>query len=163
MIKKVKVELLEPGVYVQDFNSDWRTNNLFINQTLIRDKKVISILQGWGIKEVYIDTDKGKDVIESIPAREALLETDLGLKKMAEQRPVSTRNIPLSEELAVAKNIKKQAVTVIQNVMDKVREGKPLETEETYQLIVQMEKSVTRNRDALILLTKIRKKDPRKT
>ncbi len=159
MIKKVKIELLEPGVFVHDFNCDRRSNNLVTSQTLIRDKRIIEILGSMGIREIYIDTDKGIDVRESIPAQEARRDTEKGLHEIAEKQPASIRNIPLAEELKVAKNIKKQAVTVIRRVMEGVREGKPLETEETFQLIEKMEKSVTRNRDALVLLTMIRKKD----
>lgn len=159
MIKKVKIELLEPGVFIHDFNCGWQSNNLITSQTLIQDKKVIGILDSWGIREVYIDTDKGKDVYESRPAIEIREKTERGLKQIAETQPASIRNIPLKEELAVAKNIKKQAVTVIHKVMESVREGEPLETDESYQLIDKMEKSVSRNRDALVLLTRIRKKD----
>lgn len=159
MIKKVKVELLEPGVFVHDFNCDMRSNNLVASQCVIRDRKIIEILDSMGIKEIYIDTDKGIDVREAIPAHQARRETDQGLQRIAAKHPASTRSIPLREELAVAKNIKKQAVTVIRNITESVREGKPLEAEDAFQLIEKMEQSVTRNRDALLLLTMIRKKD----
>lgn len=159
MIKKVKIELLEPGVFIHDYNCDRQSSNLITSQTVVHNKKVIEILGDMGIREVYIDTDKGIDIEESIPAHQARRDTEEGLHKIAELQPASTRNIPLTVELKVARNIKKQATTVIRNVMEKVREGKPLETEEAYQLVEKMETSVTRNRDALVLLTMIRKKD----
>jgi HD-GYP domain-containing protein (c-di-GMP phosphodiesterase class II) len=159
MIKKVKIEQLEPGVFVHDFNCDWESTNLLINQAKIKDYKIIDILASWGIREVYIDTDKGIDVNESVPILEARRDIDEGLKRIAGKKNDSIRTVPLKEELAVAKNIKKQAVSVIKKVMESVGEGKPLQTGEAYQLVDQMEKSVIRNRDALVLLTRIRKKD----
>ncbi|MBI5556384.1 MAG: HD-GYP domain-containing protein [Deltaproteobacteria bacterium] len=159
MIKKVKVEKLRPGIFVHDFNTDWNSGNLLTNQTLIRDVKIIDILHSWGIKEVYIDTDKGFDVSDAKPALEARLDTDSALREMAREKPAAASNFPLKEEILLAKKIKKQAVNVIMKAMETVREGKPLETENAYQLIVQMEKSIARNRDALVLLTRIRRKD----
>ncbi|MEJ2691097.1 MAG: HD-GYP domain-containing protein [Deltaproteobacteria bacterium] len=159
MIKKVKIELLEPGVFVHDFNSDRRSSNLITSQTLIRDRRIVEILGSMGIREVNIDTDKGIDVQESIPALEVRTEIEEGLHELAAKQPDSIRNIPLTEELAVARKIKSQAVSVIRNVIESVRKGKPLETGEAFHLVEEMENSVTRNRDALVLLTMIRKKD----
>lgn len=159
MIKKVKVDQLKPGVFVHDFNCAWKNNNLIINQTLIKDEKVIDTIRSWGLQEVYIDTDRGLDIGEAKTEFEAKRETDSGLHRLAESKPYTGRQAPLKEELAVADNIKKEAANVIQQAMDTVREGKPLETDNALQLIEKMEKSVSRNKDALVLLTKIRRKD----
>ena len=70
MIKKINVEQLRPGIYVHDFNCDWAGVNIFINQALIRDEKAIEIIRSWGIKEVYIDTDRGLDVLRAKTAGE---------------------------------------------------------------------------------------------
>ncbi len=159
MIKKIKVDQLKPGVFVHDFNCAWRSDNLIINQTKVRDTKIIDILHSWGIKEVYIDTDRGLDISEAKPATEARQETDKALHKLAETQPAAPRFIPLEEELSVAENIKKEATNIIQRAMDSVKTGQPLETQEAYHLIEKMEKSVIRNKDALVLLSQIRKKD----
>jgi HD-GYP domain-containing protein (c-di-GMP phosphodiesterase class II) len=159
MIKKVKVDQLIPGVFVHDFNCGWRSDNLIINQTRVKDTKIIDILHSWGIREVYIDTDRGLDVEDARPAAEVRRETDEALHRLAEAQPATTRFIPLDEEITMARNIKKEAIHVIQRVMDAVSTGQPLETREAYQLIDKMEKSVSRNKDALVLLTQIRKKD----
>jgi len=159
MIKKIKVEQLEPGVFVHDFNCDWRTNNLVASQMMIRDRKIISILQEWGIREVYIDTDRGKDIEEARPEIEVRHQTEKALKGLVASKSTYVRTIPLREEIAIARNIKKQAVSVIEKAMDHVRQGDSLEPEGAYDLVNEMHQSVTRNRDALILLTRIRKKD----
>ncbi|MFH1214913.1 MAG: HD-GYP domain-containing protein [Pseudomonadota bacterium] len=159
MIKKVKIEDLKPGFFVHDFNCGFNSSYLLANQTLIKDIRIIDHLRSFGIKEVYIDTNKGADVSDPISEIGVKQGTDKGLRQLAQEEPISIRNIPLKEELLVAQNIKKQAVIVIRNAINSVSAGKPLETEEASQLITKMEKSVTRNRDALVLLTRIRKKD----
>lgn len=159
MIKKVKIEQLKPGVFVHDFNCDWRSSNLVASQMLVRDRKLIDVLHSLGIHEVYIDTDRGYDIDAAMPQIEAQRQTEQALKSLATSKPAHARAIPLSEEIAVARNIKKQAVTVIEKAMDNVRQGKPLETEGAFQLVDKMQKSVSRNPDALVLLTRIRNKD----
>jgi predicted transcriptional regulator len=144
---------------VHDFNCDWKTENRILDPTLIRSNKIIDILLSWGIKEVYIDTEKGLDVEEAKTTIELKSETVSALHKLAVKKPTVASNIPLREELAVAKNIKKQAINIINQAMGDAQAGNPVDTEGANQLIEKMDKSIMRNRDALVLLTRIRKKD----
>ena len=48
MIKKVRIEQLEPGVFIHDFNCDLKSNKLVTNQALIQSTKIIEILDSWG-------------------------------------------------------------------------------------------------------------------
>ncbi len=159
MIKKVKVEQLAPGIFVHDFNCEWRTNNMIFNQVLIKDRKIIDILTSWGIKEVFIDTGRGLDVSDARPAIEVRIETDNALLALAQKESPPSPKVSFQEEFAMAKNIKKHAINVIEQAMTAVRTGKQLETKSAYALVEQMDESITRNRDALVLLTRIRKKD----
>ncbi len=158
MIKKVKVDQLKPGVYIHDFNCGWNTDKILSDHIVIKNEKIIDIIRSWGLKEVYIDTDRGLDV-DGKSALEASRETDEALHHLAKSKPKARRQRPLREELILANNIKKEAVNVIQQSMNAVQEGKPLETEGAFHLIEKMEDSVSRNKDALVLLTRIRKKD----
>ena len=159
MIKKVKVEQLKPGVFVHDFNCDWKGENVRIDQTLIKDGKTFDIIRSWGIQEVYIDTERGLDVESARPVHEVNRETDKALHKLAVAQPSPPRQVSLEEELILAKSIKKEAVNVIERSILRVQAGQPLEIENVYQLVEKMEESVIRNKDALLLLTKMRQKD----
>ncbi|MBC8318373.1 MAG: HD-GYP domain-containing protein [Desulfobulbaceae bacterium] len=159
MIKKITIDQLKPGVFIHDFDSGWHTENLFINQTLVKNVKTIDIIRSWGIKEVYIDTERGLDIDAAKTAREVRDETDKSLHELAKADPSSSYYIPLKEEIAIAENIKKEAASVIQRATANILAGEPLETEDAFQLIEKMGDSVTRNKDALILLTRIRQKD----
>ncbi len=108
---------------------------------------------------MYIDTERGLDVEDGILSQEVRQETETALQRLAEDEPYTARYLPLNEEISMAKKIKKEAVGLIQRAMANVREGKPIETEDAYPLIEKMQNSVTRNKDALVLLTRIRKKD----
>lgn len=159
MIKKVKVEQLRPGIFVHDFNCDWRSNNLVINQVLIKDTKIIDILVSWGIKEVYIDTDRGLDVSDAKPALEVKLEADSAILTLSKKNPLPAPTVAFKEELSMARKIKTQAINIMEKTMNDIRQGKPLQTASTYGLLEKMDESISRNKDALVLLTRIRNKD----
>lgn len=159
MIKKIKVDQLKPGIFIHDFDCGWHTENLFINQTLIKSDKTIEIIRSWGIKEVFIDTDRGLDIDEAKSAKEVEVETDERLLKLGEDDSTSSYGMPLRDEVALAIDIKKEAASVIERAKANIKAGEPLETDDAYQLIDRMEESVSRNKDALLLLTRIRKKD----
>ena len=159
MIRKIHVDQLRPGIFVHDFNCKMTGENVLINQTLIKTEKAIEIIRSWGIKEVFIDTTRGLDVAHGKTVRKMPGSIDNSLHKVALKQPSVSPKIPLKEEIQLAKNIKKEAVGIIQRALNSVQEGKPLEAGYAYDLIGKMEESVTRNQDALILLTRIKKKD----
>ena len=159
MIRKIHVDQLKPGIFIHDFNCKMTGENVLINQTLIKSEKAIEIIRSWGIKEVFIDTARGIDIAHTKTVRKMPRSTDKALHKMAVAQPSVSPKIPLKEEIQLARNIKKEAVGIIQRALNSAQEGKPLEAEYAYDLIEKMEESVSRNQDALILLTRIRRKD----
>jgi putative nucleotidyltransferase with HDIG domain len=160
MIKKIKVEQLRPGIFVHDFNCDWAGDNIFINQALINNEKAVKIISSWGIKEVYIDTERGLDVKRAKTACEVQQKTDNDLNKLARKRNKTVPpSVPLKEEIQMGRKIKKEAVDIMRRTMASVQEGKQVDVNNTFQLVKKMEASISRNPDALVMLTRIRKKD----
>jgi len=160
MIKKIRIEQLRPGIFVHDFNCDWAGENIFINQALIKSEKAIEIIRSWGIKEVYIDTERGLDVKRAKTASEVQQKTDNNLNKLAWKRKKTTApSVPLKEEVQMARKIKKEAIDIMQQTMASVQEGKQVDVDRAFQLVENMGASISRNQDALIMLTRIRKKD----
>lgn len=159
MIKKARVSDLKPGVFIHDFNCDWSVDNLYIEQNYIHDPGIIEILKSWGIKEVYIDTDKGADVTTPKPTRHNGSESVEFTTNKNESTWGKIARVPLKKELEPARKIASEAVNLVQQVNQQVMEGKPIEAGQTYDLALKMKDSINRNRDALLLLTRIRKKD----
>lgn len=160
MIKKIKTEQLRPGIFVHDFNCDWAGENIFISKALIKDEKAIKIIRSWGIKEVYIDTDLGLDVERAKTAHEVQQETNRNLHKLAQRKRTETPPpIALKDEVQMARTIRTEAVVTMREAMKAVQEGKCIDLDSAFQLVEKMKDSVTRNKDALVLLTRIRKKD----
>ncbi len=155
MIKKVKVEDLKIGVFVHDFNCDWNGGILYIEQNLIKSKNIIDILKSWRIKEVYIDTERGLDIEGSKTPRKARSK----LAGIGQTRNVARPKVSLAGELPVARTITQDAIKIMQQANQQAMEGKLSDAGPIYDLADRMKVSINRNRDALLLLTRMRKKD----
>jgi len=70
MIKKIKVEQLKPGVFVDDFNCGWLHHPYLTDRTMLKTDKQIQKVVKYGIRELYIDTDKGLDIDDAPTQRE---------------------------------------------------------------------------------------------
>lgn len=162
MIKRVRTENLQPGNFIHDFNCGWNGGNIFIDQTLIADRKMIDIIRSWGIKEVYIDTERGRDIDNAPPAEEQSRVRQIDAPKKPPQQPEkhpAPPSVPLSVEVKKAKKLRNDAVKIVRHTLQQVHEGKTPDVGLTYELARRMRASISRNRDALLLLTRIRKKD----
>ena len=127
MIKKIKTDQLRIGVFVHDFNCTNSQDRVFISKALIQTEKSIQIIRSWGIKEVYIDTEKGIDVESGKSAQEVRQKTDRCLHKIALQSKPIAPSIPLKEELKVVRNIKEEAVILMQRITDSMLDGKDVD------------------------------------
>jgi putative nucleotidyltransferase with HDIG domain len=126
---------------------------------LVKSQKLIDIISSWGIKEVYIDTERGIDVADSKSPLEIRQKTDEKIHRIAKDSQAVLEQVPLVEEAAEAAIIRNEAVSLIQQSLQLASEGKPPEVGSTYDLASKMKDSIQRNRDALVLLTRIRSKD----
>ncbi len=168
MIKKIKVEQLKPGMFIHDFNCGWLQHPFFSNSIKIKKEKTINKIIDNGIREVYIDTGRGPDVIDAPTEDEVKRDIRSEIDKVAcaERTPESEPNpkfapkkVLLQEELARAKSIEKEAKNTVLNIMDDVRFGKQIETEKIKPVVAKMVGSILRNEDAFISLSRIRTAD----
>lgn len=158
MIKKVKVQQLKPGMYIHDMNCGW-LEHPFVSGTLkIKNEQEIAKIVGSGIREVYIDTERGLDVADAPTAQEARAEVEKEMIEVAQKaKPVDTAS--LHEELAKAQKVHSEANRIVHGLLQDARLGKQLELEQVDPVVEQMTSSIFRNRDALLSLCKIKTKD----
>ncbi len=145
-------------MYIHDMNCGWMNHPFMNNNLKIRDDATIEKVIRHGISEVYIDTDKGLDVIDAPTQDEVNREIEEGLNKVVEIKR-EAKEVPLKEELVRAVAIKKEAKQTITNIMDDVRFVKQIRTEQVENVVEKMVDSIFRNHDALVSLGRIRKVD----
>jgi HD-GYP domain-containing protein (c-di-GMP phosphodiesterase class II) len=165
MIKKIKIQQLCIGMYVYDLNCGWLNHPfLFGNSMKIKDKAVINKIVQFGIRELFIDTEKGLDVPEESssadaksPAGEDRHEIKVKPDKTEKRKQRKPENVPITEELNKARKIKHKTIQMIQGIMDNIKLGKQIEKGPAEEVVNDIVDSVFRNQDALIGLGRLRK------
>lgn len=157
MIKKIAIEQLQLGMYIHDLNCGWLDHGFLRTRFLLKSDASLDKIRQIGIRELYIDTERGLDVSLALTEEEVTeaLEQDLAL--VAQEIPKDERSTPLAVERIQAKRILNEAIGVIGGLMNDARLGKPVELEHANALIDEMISSVFRNPDALLAFTRIRR------
>jgi len=159
MIKKVKTSQLKKGMFIHDLNCGWMEHPFLSNKIRIKDEKIIRKIIDHGIKDVYIDTEKGLDLPSAPSAEEVKKETEKDLEKLVKNEDKKDENISTRQEISEAKNVKKEAKLIVSNIMKDVRLGKQIEVEKVSNTVDKMIDSILRNSSALITLSRLKQKD----
>lgn len=159
MIKKIPVNQLEPGMYVSDFNAGWLNHPFAFNSMMIESEANVAHVVAAGIRELYIDTDKGRDVGDHVPtAPEAARETQAQVMHMAESsRPLAPEpRVSLAEEMSRARNTFGEATRIIRGLMDDIRLGRQIEIATTKPTVEKIAASVMRNSNAMMTMRRLK-------
>jgi len=125
----------------------------------IPNDAMIAELKRRGIKEVYIDTERGLDEADAYTQAEVEQQNQTKLNKAGSLDMASAGSVSVEEELLKAHKLQDKAKNIMTGVLSDIKFGKPLETEGFDDLADGMIDSVLRNHNALACLGRIRAKD----
>lgn len=74
MLKKIKSSQIRQGMYVQELCTSWMSSPFWQKSFPIDNQTTIEKIIDAGIRELWIDTDKGCDVLEVKPEVEKVVE-----------------------------------------------------------------------------------------
>ena len=159
MIKKISIQQLKPGMFIHDINCVWMEHPFLVGTLKIKNDQTIKKIADLGVREVYIDTLKGLDVIDAPTEAEVNAEIEHKMLAMVQQTKPITTTSTLSEELERSRKVYSEANKIISNIMHDVRIGKQIEVERIDPVVEKMANSILRNKDALLSLCRIKNKD----
>jgi len=142
--KKIRIDQLEVGMYVEDVYNTRGILMLSAN-TLVGDASQLVVLKKQGIKWLYIDTAKGKDVVS------AKTENDLSANAQRVQREDE-----YFKELDNAKIVHRQTLQTVREVLDSIRLGASFSVDKVEKAAESVVESIIRNPDTLISLCQIK-------
>jgi cyclic di-GMP phosphodiesterase len=158
-IKKIAVEQLRPGMYVHDLNVSWMDHPYLSHRMLVKDEATVTEIAGLGVRELYIDTDRGADVPDA-PTREAVqTELDQHLADLASEGGSATARASLAQEIARAGQMHQEANRIVRDMLADIRLGKQIEMEKIEPMVERMVDSIFRCQDALLPLASLKQHD----
>jgi HD-GYP domain-containing protein (c-di-GMP phosphodiesterase class II) len=163
--KRVPVSSLRPGVYVLELDQTWFQTPFVFHRRLIKDSEEIELLKKHGIRQVFIDIERGIDVEPAPAARAAPAETARGNNK--ETGPAASRtrlsSVPaptvetVLKELETGRTIHEEALSIARDIFEGVGSGAPVNSPVARKVVTNLLSSVTRSPEANLLLTQVRR------
>lgn len=160
MIKRIPLHQLKPGMFVHDLNCSWVVHPLFLTRFKVKSDREIEKIATLGVREVYIDSVLGDDLLDALTMDEVEQNVETELLQLVETvEGMPECRIPKDEEIKAAVGIHQRANQVIRNMMSDVRLGRQLERGGIEDAIEGIADSILRNSNALIQLSQIKNKD----
>lgn len=156
MLKRINVEQLRVGMFIQKFCSTWDESPFWRTSLLLDNPKDLEKIQASGVEEVWIDISKGLDIAK--PAVENI-EAEPAVQKNVPPPVVAPRRASFDDEMARAKKICADGKTAVTTMFQEARMGNALNTARAHSLVEEISSSVMRNPDALISLARLKNKD----
>lgn len=161
MIKKIPVGQLKIGMHVSDFNAGWLEHPFVLNSMLMESDVHLQKVRSAGIRELYIDTDKGMDVGDAPTVQEA----DRLVRQEMEQQTGAVRpagmlpRASLAEEMHRARNTFNEATRIIRGIMEDARLGRQLDLAAAKPTVEKIAASVMRNSNAMMTMRRLQHHD----
>ncbi len=167
MLKKIPLEHLRLGMYIHELGGSWINHPFWKSAFKLADLRQLQQLRDSAVREVWIDTSKGLDVlVEQAVAACAGGPDEPGQKGLAGAVPdapsgqrAAVQPATLREEMARATRIIDQSRGAMRTMFQDVRLGKAIDPEHCLPLVNDITQSVARNPGALVSLARLKTSD----
>ncbi len=162
---KIKTDDLRIGMFVADMGRSWIKHPFLTNKKLVTSVKQIEKLKECGIREVYIDPQRGWNLGREENPENNGKQIKNGLFPGPQKEIFSLSHLdsssfegktPIHQELKEARKVHEEAKIVIRQVMQDLRMGRNIESDKVKRVVQRMTESILRNPDALASLTRLK-------
>ncbi|WP_312569620.1 HD-GYP domain-containing protein [Comamonas sp.] len=147
MLKKIRIEQLQVGMYVHTLCGAWLAHDFWRTSFLVDTTEVLAKLRASPVQEVWIDTRKGLNTTQALPASV--------LAAFAED----TTPASLNQELERASAMCDEASDAVMRMFSEARMGRALDLSTASTLVQAVCSSVERHPDALISMARLKTSD----
>lgn len=159
MIKRISTSELCVGMFIHDLDAHWMDHPFFSSRFLIQDEKSIQRIASAGLRRVYIDTSRGKDVDGGLSEASVDRALHTELESVVEQSARITRSVPAAVEMERARTLFRETTMVVRNLMTATRSGRQVDVAVLDPVAERMVQSAFRNPHALAGIARIKTKD----
>jgi len=159
MLKRIGVEHLRTGMFIQELCGSWMEHPFWRTAFLLTDAADITRIRESGIKEVWIDTHKGLDIPEGKAKEDSDLQVEQELTEVASSAPKPVERASFAQEMDRARKICDKSKEAVASMFQEARMGKALDADEALPLVEEISSSIMRNPGALLSLARLKNKD----
>ncbi|WP_310388110.1 HD-GYP domain-containing protein [Roseateles sp.] len=161
MRKKINVDELELGMYLEEICGSWIDNPFWRSRFVLSDPKEIAMLRASKVSEVWIDVSKGADVWPTTAVAElGVLENDAPDDARRSMAMSSDRTpTPIADEIDRAARICAAGKEAVTSMFHEARMGNAVNASGVVTLVQEISDSVARNPSALISLARLKTAD----
>jgi len=156
MLKKIPVGELRLGMHLHELCGAWLDHPFWKTKFVLADPQDLRKLQASGVKEVWIDAAKGRDVDAPAPAA-AVAPPPVPV--VAAAPPTHAAPASMSEELQRATRLFNQSRIAVSSLFNEARMGKALDADNCRPLVDEIASSVWRNPGAIVSLARLKTHD----
>ncbi|RYY76996.1 MAG: HD-GYP domain-containing protein [Gammaproteobacteria bacterium] len=160
MLKRIAAKDIRMGMFITELCGSWMEHPFFKTKFLLEDSQDLESLLKSGIKEVWINTEKGLDADEIVQGKtlsDIELETEAMLHDVV--RTKSTEKTSMAVEVKNAQKICARAKEAVIIMFNDARMGRAIEVENAQLLVEEIADSVLRQPHALISLARLKNSD----
>lgn len=163
MLRKIPTDHLRVGMFVHEVCGSWLEHPFWRGSFMVTAEEQIAQLGA--IREVIIDTDKGRDVDMRVVSGIELPSTDFSdlpeplSSEPSQAAPAAMQRTTFSEELVRAGRVLAKSREAMQAMFQDARMGKALDTEHCLPLVNEIADSVERNPGAIVSLARLKTSD----
>jgi putative nucleotidyltransferase with HDIG domain len=160
MLKRIAVKDIQLGMFICEFCGSWMEHPFWKTKFLLTDEKDLQEIKRSGIKELWIDPEKGTDLAVAIPgksAEEVEHETDALL--LEADKSIAQDKASLEEEVQTAAKLCARAKEAVIEMFSDARMGRAIKVEQARALVEDISNSVLRQPHALISLARLKTAD----
>ncbi len=161
MLKKIEVNFLRKGMYVQELCSSWMDTPFWKKSFMLDDPALLEKIKSTGIKEVWIDISKGLDVLREVVVEVMPPVVELPQLPKKQVAVAFDKIVPVSmdAEMGRAASIVGESKKAVFSMFNEARMGNAVDAENAMPLVEEIAGSVMRNPGALIGLARLKTAD----
>lgn len=160
MLKRIAVKDIHIGMFICEFCGSWMEHPFWKTKFLLTDENDLRAIQTSGIKELWIDVDKGIDVAAHAVGKseeEVARETEALL--LEADNITGQKKISLEDEIKTAIKLCAKSKEAVIEMFSDARMGKAIQVEQARALVDDIANSVLRQPHALISLARLKTAD----
>ncbi len=129
---------------------------------LLDRQEDLNTLQNCGIQEVYIDTDKGLDILEQseiVSLQDEQEKIEHALKNIPINKGKAIPKVSMHDELDRARKLQSQSKAAVHSMFQEARMGNAIKISDAEPLVDEINLSISRNPEAFLNIARLKNVD----